>query len=241
MNERETKILGDAFANILVSHAAHGIATSSLHGMGEITLRDGLVVAAASIAAELRQGWLLVREVQPEGWQDSDVDLLIFRKGNVGVIHTLAGVELKWWRQEDAGNAANRRKDLIRDFFRAAALYSIVEEIAFVALVSTAFSWTATANTRGSDEVAMGMLGERGSHVWNTDIMVASNSVRSAMRELVGKVPVSNIFHTKLISDVAISEESERIAFAKVWSVKKPQNSRWLNEEEIEERVFGWP
>jgi hypothetical protein len=116
-----------------------------------------------------------------------------------------------------------------------------VEEIAFVALVSTAFSWRATASTKGSDEVAMGMLGEEGSHVWNTDIMVASNAVRSAMRELVGKVPVANIFHTKLISDVAITEGSERIAFAKVWSVKKPQNSRWLNEEEIEERVFGWP
>jgi hypothetical protein len=241
MNERETKILGDAFANILVSHAAHGLATSSLHGVGEITLRDGLIVAAASIAAELRQGWLLVREVRPDGWQDSDVDLLIFRKGNAGVIHILAGVELKWWRREDAGNAANRRKDLIKDFFRGAALYSIVEEIAFVALVSTAFSWKATASTKGSDQVAMGMLGERGSQVWNTEIMVASNSVRSAMRELVGKVPVSNIFNTKLISDVAITEENERIAFAKVWSVKKPQNSRWLNDEEIEERVFGWP
>jgi hypothetical protein len=126
--------------------------------MGEITLRDGLIVAAASIAAELRQGWLLEREVQPEGWHDSDVDLLISRKGNAGVIHTLVGVELKWWRREDAGNAANRRKDLIKDFFRAAALYSTVEEIAFVALVSTAFSWKATASTKGSDEVAMGIV-----------------------------------------------------------------------------------
>lgn len=241
MNDLEIKVLGNAFANILVSHAAHGIATSSLQGMGEITLRDGLIVAAASIAAERRQAWLLEREVQPPGWQDSDVDLLISRKGNTGLVHTLAGVELKWWRREDAGNAANRRKDLIKDFFRAAALYSIVEEIAFVALVSTAFSWKATADTKGSDEVAMGMLDEPGSHTWNTDLMVASNAVRSAIRELVGHVPVSNIFHTKLISDVSITDLGERVAFAKVWSVKKPQNSRWLNDEEVEDTVFGWP
>ena len=93
MNDTEVRVLSDAFANILISHAGHGLATSSLHGMGEITLRDGLIVAAASIASELRQAWLLEREVQPQGWVDSDVDLLISRKGNAGLVHTLAGVE----------------------------------------------------------------------------------------------------------------------------------------------------
>ena len=130
---------------------------------------------------------------------------------------------------------------MIKDFFRAAALYSIVEEIALVALVSTSFSWNATANTNGSDEVPMGMLGEFNSQVWNMDLMIASSSVRGAMRQLIGKVPVANAFHTRLISDVSITNANDRIAFAKVWSVRKPQNSRWLDEEEVEQKLSGWP
>ncbi|HEV2841278.1 MAG TPA: hypothetical protein VGW39_08145 [Chthoniobacterales bacterium] len=241
MTDSEITVLGDAFANILISHAAHGFATSSLAGMGEITLRDGLVVAAAAVAAELRQGWLLTREFEPPDWQNADVDLLISRRGNGGETHLLAGLELKWWRREDGGNAANRRKDLVRDFFRAAALYSLVEQIAFVALLSTSASWDATATTDGSDHVAMGMLGTSGAQQWNINPMIASSAVRGAMRDLVGDVPITNIFHTKLISNAALHSNDQRRAFAKVWSVKKPQNSRFLDPDEVETLLLGWP
>ncbi len=240
MTDSEITALGDAFANILISHAAHGFATSSLAGMGEITLRDGLIVAAAAVGAELRQGWLLTREFEPPAWQNADVDLLISRRGNGGETHLLAGLELKWWRREDGGNAANRRKELVRDFFRAAALYSLVEQIAFVALLSTAASWDATANTGGSDHVAMGMLGTSVSQQWNINPMIASSAVRGAMRDLVGDVPITNIFHTKLISNAALHADDRRRAFAKVWSVKKPQNSRFLDRDEVETLLLGW-
>jgi hypothetical protein len=240
LTDSEITALGDAFANILISHAAHGFATSSLAGMGEITLRDGLIVAAAAVAAELRQGWLLTREFEPPDWQNADMDLLISRKGNGGATHSLAGLELKWWRREDGSNAANRRRELLRDFFRAAALSFIVEEIAFVALLSTAASWDATASTGGNDHVAMGMLGASGVQRWNINPMIASTAVRGAMRDLLDDVPITNIFHTKLISNAALHAHDQRRAFAKVWSVKKPQNSRFLDRDEVETLLLGW-
>lgn len=54
-----------SICGILISHAAHGLATSSLEGMGEITLRDSLIVAAAAAGAQAKQAWILQREVLP--------------------------------------------------------------------------------------------------------------------------------------------------------------------------------
>lgn len=233
MTPEEIRFLANAFANVLVSNAAHGLATSSLDGMGEITLRDGLIVAAASVASERRQAWLLEREVMPIGWKDATVDLIISRQGRSGNTSMVAGVELKWWRHTDAGNASNRRRDLIRDFFRAAALDTLVEDIAFVALLSTAGSWGATASTKGSDEIPIKMLGESGNEQWNTSIMVASSAVRGAVASLRGKVPICNIFHTRLLTHCGITVSDKEVAFARVWSVKKPQNTRFLTDDEV--------
>jgi hypothetical protein len=119
MNNSEVKQLGEAMASMLLSQAAHGLATGSLEGTGEITLRDGLIVAAAAEGARIRQAWIIEREVIPNGWTDAPVDLFLRKQGNLGAISTIGGVELKWWRKTDAGNSANRRRDLIRDFIRA--------------------------------------------------------------------------------------------------------------------------
>lgn len=233
MTPAEAQSLSDAVVNILISHAAHGLATGTLAGTGEITLRDGLIVAAASVAAKRREAWIFDREYLPAGWQDAKVDLVILRKG-LHNDHPVAGIELKWWRSIDAANAGNRRKELLRDFFRAAALYWGISGPAFVALVSTAGSWTATANTSGTDQIPMKMLNSSATEHWNTSLMAGSSAIRAAMASLKGKVPVCNIFHTKLLSECSISLAGNQTAFSKVWEVKKPQNTRFLTDAEID-------
>ena len=236
MTKTEIKTLGDAFAHILLSHAAHGLATSSLEGTGEITLRDGLIVGAAAVAARLKHAWILKREVLPQGWDDAAVDLLISREGNNDP-HPIAGVELKWWRQLDAGNAANRRRDLVKDFVRAAALYTLVEDVSFVALLSTRGSWEATANTNGSDAEAMQKLSSSGVQKWNVSNLSDCASVRGSVNYLQNRVPICNIFHTELLSSCSLTMAGVEMAFAKVWTVKKPQRTRFLDADDIAELI----
>jgi len=96
MKPSEIQELASGIANMLLSHAAHGLSTGSLHGMGEITLRDGLVVAAAAAGAKARQAWILAREFTPDGWSDAAVDLVIYRKGNQDAEKAVGGIELKF-------------------------------------------------------------------------------------------------------------------------------------------------
>ncbi len=227
--------LSDRICAILISHAAHGLATSSLEGMGEITLRDGLIVAAAAAGAEIKQAWVLEREVLPAGWTDSAVDLVIYRTGQQNVLKEVGGIELKWWRQTDKGNASNRRRDLVKDFMRAASLYPTVDDFTFVALLSTEVSWTSTTATTGADAAAMTLLTATGSQIWNLSRLAASPAVKGSIRYLNGKVPVPNIFHSKLLSTLELHFASGRSAFAKVWQVKKPQNTHFLTPQEIVE------
>lgn len=230
MNDEQVKNLGEAMASMLLSHAAHGLATGSLEGTGEITLRDGLIVAAAAEGARTRQAWIIRREVVPPGWTDAPVDLFLQKSGNLGAVSTIGGVELKWWRKTDLANSANRRRDLIRDFIRAASLYSQVQDFSFVALLSTEGSWAATTKTDGSDKVAMAKLSALGSQKWNLKNMVTSKGVGGAMRSLQGKVPMPNIFHTELLCTRALTNGPDQLAFAKIWKVKKPQNTITLTD-----------
>lgn len=233
MTPAEVQDLADRICSILISHAAHGLATSSLEGMGEITLRDSLIVASAATGAQIKQAWILKREVLPAGWSDSAVDLVIYRQGNQGTIKEVGGIELKWWRQEDKGNASNRRRDLIKDFIRAASLYPAMDDFTFVALLSTEVSWTSTTNTTGADASAMGLLTASGSQIWNLNKLSTSPGVKGAIRFLNGKVPIPNIFHSKLLSTLELHFASGRSAFAKVWLLKKPQNTHYLTAQEV--------
>jgi len=227
--------LADRICAILIAHASHGLATSSLEGMGEITLRDSLIVAAAAAGAQTKQAWVLEREVLPTGWTDSAVDLVIYRSGNLGALKEVGGVELKWWRQTDKGNASNRRRDLVKDFIRAASLYPAVDDFIFVALLSTEVSWTSTTATRGADKAAMALLTATGSKIWKLRTLAASPAVKGAVRFLNEKVPIPNIFHSKLLSTLELHLASGRSAFAKVWLVKKPQKTHYFTAAEIQE------
>lgn len=233
LTDANIRDLADRISSILMSHAAHGLATSSLVGMGEITLRDGLVVAAASSGSSLKQAWLLEREVVPNGWTDAPVDLLITRKGNQGAIKDVGGVELKWWRRADKSNGTNRRRDLVRDFIRAAALYQQMESFAFVALLSTEVSWDSTTQTDKGDRPAMDLLCNEDTQKWNLIKLKKCPAIKGAIRSLGNRVPITNIFHTKLISSHALGLSSGRVASAMVWSVIKPQRSKIMTAAEI--------
>lgn len=233
MTPAQVQQLADRTSSILISHAAHGLATSSLEGMGEITLRDSLVVAAAATGAQTKQAWILQREVLPTGWTDSAVDLMIYRAGNAGAQHAIGGIELKWWRHDDKSNASNRRRDLVRDFIRAASLYPQVDDFAFVALLSTEVSWVSTTNTTAADAAAMQLLTAAGTSKWNLQTLRNSPAVKGAVRSLQGKVPVPNIFHSKLLSTLELHFASGRSAFARIWSLSKPQKTHFLSPTEL--------
>ena len=233
MTEDQIISLGEAMANMLLSHAAHGLATGSLEGTGEITLRDGLIVAAAAEGARIKQSWIIDREVIPSGWTDAPVDLFILRNGTQQQLIPIGGVELKWWRKTDVRNSSNRRKDLVRDFIRAGSLYQIVEKFAFVALVSTEGSWSATANTKGSDRAAMAKLSAEGLQQWDLRQMQSSTAISEAMRSLQGRVPIPNIFHSELVCTKSLNSGNSLLAFSRVWKVKKLQGSSILTNAEL--------
>jgi hypothetical protein len=237
VTDAQIKALAEGMGNMLLSHAAHGLATSSLSGMGEITLRDALVVAAAAAGSRMRQAWIIDREVVPDDWDDAPVDLLISREGNNGHVSLVGGTELKWWRRADAGNSANRRRDLIKDLFRAAALYPAVSSFSFVALLTTPDSWAATTDTTGSDQDAMRLLKRGGSQSWNSSTLAASAAMKGALRQLKGRVPLCSVFHTELLCSARLSLSKERVATAKVWRVKKPQRSVFMSAERVAELI----
>lgn len=233
LTKSQTQDVAERICSILVSHAAHGLATSSLEGMGEITLRDSLVVAAAAAGSKLKQAWVLTREVLPYGWTDSAVDLTIYRRGNNDALREVGAVELKWWRQDDKGNASNRRRDLVKDFVRAGALYSNMESFSFVALLSTEVSWEATTSTRQGDQPAMALVSGGDSQKWKIEDLKDCPSVRGALKSLNRRVPIPNIFHTKVLATLDLHLASGRTAFARVWGVNKPQRTRFLSHPEV--------
>lgn len=233
LTKTQTQDVAERICSILASHAAHGLATSSLEGMGEITLRDSLVVAAAAAGSEQKQAWVLTREVLPTGWTDSAVDLTIYRRGNNDSLHEVGAVELKWWRQEDKGNASNRRRDLVKDFIRAGALYQNMESFSFVALLSTEVSWGATTSTRKGDKPAMELVSGADTQVWKLEDLKDCPAVKGAVNSLNGRVPIPNIFHTKVLATLDLHFDSGRTAFARVWSVNKPQRTKFLSTAEV--------
>ncbi len=202
--------------------------------MGEITLRDGMIVAAAAHGAAEKRAWLIKREILPENWSDGAVDMMLYRHGNAGSTHLVGGVELKWWRQQDQGNASNRRRDLVKDFIRAGSLYQQVGDFSFVALLSTAGSWSTTASTTATDQDVMKRLAATGSQKWNLEDDASSAAIRAAMKSLRGRVPVPNIIHTELLAGRSLRDEAAELAFSRVWAVRKPQRTRILSAEEID-------
>ena len=108
-----------------------------------------------------------------------------------------------------------------------------MEHFALVALLSTVGSWDATATTTGSDRAAMELLGREGTQRWNLSRLIKSSSLQRAIRSLDERVPVCNVFHTNLLCDFALTNEGTTLAFAKVWSVRKPQNTVFLTARDL--------
>ena len=233
MTPSEERKFAASIAAMLASQAAHGISTVALQGLGEISLRDPTIVAAASIGARLKQAWLLLREEQPVSWSGGTVDVVVARMLPTQ-IRWVAGIELKWWRRADPGNAGNRRRDLVKDFIRAASLYPDLEGPAFVALLSTQASWRRTTGTNGNDTLPMTLVRRSGRQDWILPNLANCPAVRGSLRALNGSVPVPNRFRSELISSVKISTNGTEEATARVWRLWKQQNTRFLSEQEIE-------
>lgn len=121
---------------------------------------------------------------------------------------------------------------------RAAALYRLVADVSFVAFLSTKAAWDATQVTSAStDKEAMDKLSATGVQKWNLTKMCKCKALQAAIKDLKGRVEVCNIFHSELLCHCALLNSGQEKAFAKVWAVKKPQRTRFLREDEIDELV----
>lgn len=232
MTANELKQFADSVAAMMVAQASHGISTSSLVGLGEISLRDATIVAAASIGARLRQAWVLLREETPNGWHGADIDVVVARRVGAN-LRWVAGVELKWWRQSDGANAGNRRRELVRDFLRAASLYPLVDDASLVALLSTEDSWSRTAHSKGNDVSALALIKGQGVQQWNVQNLAACPAVRGAAQALSGHAPVPSLFRSELLSTVTVQVDNHARAAARVWKVWKYQNTQFLTPPQI--------
>lgn len=137
----------------LLGRATHAAGTRSLDGMAELTFYDTMIAVAAAEGARRRAAWIIEREVKPASWKGEErIDLVVRRKSGASEPWVVA-TELKWWRQSDGANSANRRKALLVDLLRAACAKGFlgVEEEAYVVLISTETSWKKTTVTTGSD------------------------------------------------------------------------------------------
>lgn len=159
--------------------------------------------------------------------------MVIARRAGAGV-RWVVGVELKWWRQSDAANAGNRRRELVRDFIRAASLYRLVESSSFVGLLSTTDSWNRTTNTGGRDAPAMALIRGVGQQAWNVHALRPAPAVRGAAHGLNGAVPVPKHFRSELLSSVALDVDGHEAVRARVWRVWKYQSTRFFTPPQLQ-------
>lgn len=216
-----------SIAAMLLSNAAHAVALGDLRAIGEIALSDGMVVAGAAVGATRRNAWIIRREVCPSTWSSGAIDLVVSRVTNRDREIWVNAVELKWWRDARSANASNRRRDLLKDMIRAAAIYPDVEGSALVALLTTRSAWKATVNTSGADKEICSRFTIDGLARWNLSTLGDTPAVKGALSSLTGLPRIPNILHTKLLVTMRIGETSD-LAFARVWGVRKPEKSRWI-------------
>lgn len=220
---------------MLLSYAAHGLGTETLSGLGEITLRDGLVAAAAAVGARRQAAWIIEREHQPQDWNRGEVDLTVWRKRSKRM-RWFCAAELKWWRKDDSNNASNRRAELMRDFIRAGAVYPRLlqpDKMAFVLLLSTKTSWSTTVARHDAGDAALcrHWKSAYGEQIWDIAVMRTCPAVRAAVRDLHGMgVQMPNIIHSRLAFSVCVRQQRSEPAVVRCWSVWKPQGSTFLND-----------
>jgi hypothetical protein len=237
-----THEMAKALSLVLLSHTSHGLGTDTLSGMGEITLRDGLIVGAAAVGARRRAAWIIEREYQPSSWSSGNVDLTVWRKTR----HRrrwFCAAELKWWHQEDTNNAANRRTKLIRDFLRAGGVYQLLlqpDKMALVLLVSTAASWASTVTRHQAGDAHLCRNWERiyGTQRWNLIALRHCPGVRAGVTELRGMgVQIPGIIHSRLEYSVDVQQQRSTPATVRCWTVWKPQGSTILDGAAMDQIV----
>ncbi len=233
LTSAQEKLFAQSVAEILASLGTHGLATSSLQGLGEVSLRDATIVAAASVGAQLKQAWILLREEQPASWSKGNVDVVVARTKGAKTAW-VTGVELKWWRHQDAANSFNRRRDLIRDFIRCASIYPALESPAIVALLATTESWKKTTGTKGADQPVMDLLKKSGMQSWSVAHLATSKALREAASNLKGSVCIASHFRSRRVATIRVRVNGEERLCARTWKVWKHQNTHWLTSKELE-------
>lgn len=229
---------------VLLGYAAHGLGTASLSGMGEITLRDGLVAAAASVGATRGAAWIIKREHQPPAWKKGNVDLTVWRKRGRRQ-RWFCATELKWWHRDDSNNASNRRAELMRDFVRAGAVYpSLVQpdKSAFVLLLSTDASWSTTVvNHRDGDAALRNhWVKVYGEQAWDLCVLKTCPGVRRAVKELRSMgVQIPAIIRSKLAFSASVRQQRSDPATVRCWSVWKPQGATFLDDADMDSILAG--
>ena len=211
-------------ASYLVGAAAHANATASFDGLGEITLRDGLVAVLAASAAARKQAWIIKREFR-ETWWGSPIDVVMTRKGKQRAKPNVGGIELKIWRQTDNANASKRRTDLLIDIYKAAAFHSLKADFAFVALLSSYDSWQKTWPTSTNTVSLFAPLFASGAHNWSTTVCATYPAARAALDALFLNVPIASGFQTELLAVSSHLLNSQVTHVAGVWAVRKNNNT----------------
>jgi hypothetical protein len=212
----------------------HALGTNSVEGLGEITLRDGLVVAAAATGAERHQAWIIEREFAPDEWNGRAIDIVVKRVVN-NADKLVYSAEVKWWRDATTANAANRRRDLVGDLIRAATIYPDVEDDALVILLSTEASYRSTARGVLHEILHSGQPTGQ----WNLRNLKNRAAIRGAVQALRNDVKIPNVFHTELAAWVHVRARGGQVFHAYAWAVRKPQHTHWLTEQEFDEIEAG--
>jgi hypothetical protein len=80
----------------------------------------------------------------------------------------------------------------------------------------------------------MNLLSASGVQKWNLEKLKRGSAISAALKLLNGRVqPISKIFHTELLSYKTINDGNTVKAFAKVWSVRRPQKTSDLDSAAI--------
>lgn len=80
----------------------------------------------------------------------------------------------------------------------------------------------------------MDLVKSDGAANWNLTRLSRSPAIKAAARLLKKRVPVISSFKSELLSTYSLSGADGAICTARVWAVRKPQNTRELTEAEID-------
>jgi hypothetical protein len=227
-----TEAFARACTMVIGGIGTHALGTNSAEGLGEISLRDGLVVAAAATGANRRHAWVIQREYRPEDWNGRAIDIVAKRTVR-NADRLVYSAEVKWWRDATSANAFNRRRDFVEDLIRAACMYPRVEEAALVILLATGDSYRTTLTGVLEKVLHAG----RAIGTWNLAKLKTWPVIRRAVGALRGNIQIPNVFQTEVASWMRVDARgpATRQLWAVAWALRKPQHTHWLTDAELDD------